>query len=85
MKMWIAYDNSRAHLPYAWADSAAELARLLGVNDSTVRSCIHNKKKGACVDSKYACVELEDDDDELYRAGGRQRPYRRAFGGNTYK
>ena len=62
--MWIAYDDSRARLPVAWADSAAALSRMVGVSDLTIRSTACRGLSGEYGNPKYMKVEVEDEDDD---------------------
>ena len=63
MKVYIAYDNSPARLPVAWADSQAKLARLIGADPSTIGKGIRRFLQGA-LNGHYAVVEVEDDSDD---------------------
>lgn len=65
MTMWIKYDQSRARLPVAWADSAVKLARITGNNAGRIRSSWSDYKRGVSNDTYYAKVDLPDDDPEL--------------------
>lgn len=62
--MWIAYDQSRARLPYAWTDSAASLAKIVGVSPDTIRAEASRSRNGLLKDGRYARVDFEEDEDE---------------------
>lgn len=54
MKLYIAYSRDKYHLPVAVADSAGELARMIGKSKNTVLSAISHGI------TAYAKVEVED-------------------------
>lgn len=56
MALYMVVTQDKYELPLAVADSPAELARMLGVKSSVIRSAIsHSKKKG--FKSKYVKVD----------------------------
>lgn len=66
MTVWIMYDDSRARLPIAMADSSMGLALKTGANVKTIRSIASRQKHGIIQSGRFACVELGDDDDDYH-------------------
>jgi ribosomal protein L7Ae-like RNA K-turn-binding protein len=62
--VWVAYESSKARLPYAIAPTAAELGRLIGVNPTTIQSNWIKYRKGILKTVKYAMVYVGGSDDE---------------------
>lgn len=60
MKLWVMYDKSPERLPIAVADSAHNLARLVGLKVHTVWSIENRTRHGenGCIE----CVIVDDDD-----------------------
>ena len=59
-KIFVAYSEQPPHLPVAVADSGAELARIMGVNQSTIFNVIGRARRAGTV-RRYACVLVDDD------------------------
>ncbi len=60
MKLYIAIDRSDEYeLIVAVADSAEELADMVGVNANTIRSSLCKVRKGTYKNSQYMEVEIE--------------------------
>ena len=61
--LYMEVTKDKYELPVAVADSAAALARLVGVGKSSISQCMCHTKKygGKC---KYIKVVLEDEEDE---------------------
>lgn len=60
--LWMMVDLNDNELPLAVADSAAELARLAGVREATIRANISNSRRLGCR-CRYVKVEAEDDNE----------------------
>lgn len=56
--VWIAYSNRPPGLPVAVADTAKELAAIIGVSCSTVRGCWMRYQRGKCLRTRYHKVLL---------------------------
>ena len=56
--VWVAYGKDRAKLPIAVADTAAELARLVGTTRNTVESLASKYRKGRIPWSRYQRVKI---------------------------
>lgn len=63
MRVWVAYDKSRARLPIAVADSAAELALMVHANKNNVKTMASKLRHGVLNSSRFACVDIEEDED----------------------
>lgn len=59
MAIWMQVTLDEYELPLAVADSATELARLIGVTKNAVCTGVYHAKKGGR--SRYVKVEEEDD------------------------
>ena len=62
--VYMAVTQDKYELPYAWADSAWELARMLGVTVYPILHATGRKEKRPIKNSKYKCVYVNDQDDE---------------------
>jgi len=62
MTLFMMIDNNNCELPMAVADSKSELARMLGIKQSTITRNMASARKGICR-AKYIEIECEDDDD----------------------
>ena len=60
MTLWMLVTNDKYELPIAVADSAADLARMLGINANTIYSAVCRTDKLGYW-SRYVRVEVEDD------------------------
>lgn len=56
--VWVAYDNSKARLPVAIAESGAELARIMGVSASAVHSTASKLSHGVLAEPRFARVYI---------------------------
>lgn len=70
MRIWLAVTQDKYQLPVAVADTAAELARMMGVRQSTVISSISRQKQRAKnlksnrgQKKRYFCITIDDDDE----------------------
>lgn len=61
MKVWVAYDRSRAHLPIAVADTLAELAAITGRTETHIKTVWSKYKHGIVKNTCFAQVEIEED------------------------
>lgn len=59
--LYMKVTNDKYELPVAIADSAAELARMVGVKAQTVQSCICRMKSGK--NCGYYKIVVEDDEE----------------------
>lgn len=55
-KIWMVVDSTRYHLPVAVADTAVELAKIVGVSPQTIRESVRKPK------SKYLRIEIKEDE-----------------------
>lgn len=62
MKLWMFVDEYS--FPIATANTAGELARMLGASEYTIRSIACRVNKGEYKNGKYVCVECGDDETE---------------------
>lgn len=62
--LYIKVSRDKYELPVAVAETAGELARMLGVSEGMIRSRISNAKKGYRGKSVYRLVEWEEEDGE---------------------
>ena len=72
--VWVAYDKSKLRLPIASADTSKELARIVGVSVSTVRSEAARFLQGGCTKEKgarFAKIEIEEDEDDRAMEAGK--------------
>lgn len=61
MYLYIKVTKDKYELPLAVAGSVAELARITGANENTIRSIICRYEKGQKKRSIYQRVEVEDE------------------------
>lgn len=61
MYLYMKVTKDKYEFPVAIADSAAELARMVGVKTQTVQSCICRTKPGE--NCGYFKVKVEDEDE----------------------
>lgn len=57
-KLWIYTDGTEYSLPLMVCDSAAELARKLGVTDNTVRKRAYNQRHSKTPERRVEVVEI---------------------------
>lgn len=62
--LYMAVTQDKYELPYAWSDSAWELAQMLGVTVYPILHATGRKEKRPIKNSKYKCVYVNDQDDE---------------------
>lgn len=62
--LYTAVTQDKYELPYAWADSAWELARMLGVTVFPILHATNKRDKQYTENSKYKLVWVDDRDDE---------------------
>lgn len=63
-KMYMMVTSDEYQLPLAFADNAAELARMVGLRNPTfVVNAIHNNKKRHLKKCKYVEVIFDDDEE----------------------
>ena len=60
-QIWMKVTMDEYELPVAVANTAAELARILGVSEGSMRSWIYRARRDGykCC---YVCVKIEEDD-----------------------
>lgn len=68
MKIWLAVTQDKFEFPVAIADSARELAQMVGVKPITILSSVSRSRKctrktNRGIRRKYFVVEVEDDDE----------------------
>ena len=61
MKQYIAVTKDEFELPYAIADTQADLARMLGVDPQSVRKAFFSIRHGKCTKTRYREVEIDDE------------------------
>lgn len=61
MKLFIATDGTEYELPIAIADTAVELAKMVGVTPDRVYHGVADSKRGRS--RRYVSVEIGEDDD----------------------
>lgn len=54
--VWVAYRKKKPYLPFAVADSAAELAELVGVKESSIREDNSRFRNGKKKKERFLCV-----------------------------
>lgn len=54
--VWVAYRREKPYLPFAVADTAAELAKLVGVGEATVLVENWRWRKGKKKKERFVCV-----------------------------
>ncbi len=59
--VWVGYEKKPPYLPCAVADSAGELARLMGVTENTVRAAWCHYQAGKLPKSRYHKVRILED------------------------
>ena len=62
--LYMAVTQDKYELPYAWADSAWELAQMLGVTVYPILHATVSKDNRPIKNSKYKLVWVNDQDDE---------------------
>lgn len=62
MTIWMKVTADEYELPMAVADSAAELARMVGCNENCIYSVVSKIKKGKTKHGRYRKVEVDDDE-----------------------
>ena len=60
-KVYMAVSKDEYELPYAVADSQAELAKMLGVDPQSVRKAFFSIRHGKCTRTRYREVEIDDE------------------------
>lgn len=58
--VWVAYGKDRARLPITVADTAGELARIVGVKRNNVESQASKYRKGVLKWSRYQRVRITE-------------------------
>lgn len=61
--MWVGYAKAKPHLPVCIADSAEELAALMGVTVSTVTVSWSRFWRGLTKSTRYAMVFIDNDNE----------------------
>ena len=76
MKLWVAVTQDEYELPVAVADTARELAEMLGVKTMTVVSDVSRYRRKH-IKTRFRCVEVEDDGDiqPVKRRKAPQKPF----------
>ena len=64
MIIWMKVTRDKYELPVAVADSAAELARKLGVSKGSIESSASQQKRGLNLHSIYRRVEVDDEEEK---------------------
>lgn len=59
MEVWVALSNDKYRLPVAVADSAVELARMVGVTAETIRSSVYHARVNNR-NSRFVKVDIGD-------------------------
>ena len=62
--VYMAVTQDKFDLPYAWAESAWELASMLGVDVTSILHAVGRREKNPRKNSKYKLVWVSDSDDE---------------------
>jgi len=62
--VWMMVSKDKFELPEAIADSAGELARIVGISEDTIYSTVSHMKAGRLKSGRFRRVEIEEDDDE---------------------
>lgn len=62
--VYMAVTKDQYELPYAWADSAWELARILGISVYPILHATGKREKRPTKKSKYQLVYVSDEDEE---------------------
>ena len=65
MKLYLAVTKDEYELPYAIADTQADLARILGVDPQSVRKAFYDMRNGRGYKrTKYREVEIDEEYDD---------------------
>lgn len=59
--VWMKVTNDELELPVAVADSAVELAKILGVNPNSIASIYSKYQSGIAKSCRYRKVVIDDD------------------------
>ena len=59
--MWMAVTADEYEYPIAIADSSTELAEMLGISPSTIRTNLHRRKNGAVSGRRILKVRKDDE------------------------
>lgn len=59
--LWMKVSDDEYQLPLAVANSATELARMVGTTPNALSSAIYRNRKGECKKTTYVKVEVTDD------------------------
>ena len=62
--VYMAVTQDKYELPIAWAESAWELARMLGVDATSILHAVGRREKNPRNESKYKLVWVSDQDDD---------------------
>ncbi len=60
-RLYMAVSKDEYELPYAIADSQADLARMLGIDPQSVRKAFYDLRHGRCAKTRYREVEIDDE------------------------
>lgn len=61
MNVWIAVTHDKYELPYAVADSARELAQMLGISYKTIQTTRRRYRLGETKYCRYQKVTVDDE------------------------
>lgn len=63
--VWMMVTQDEYALPVVWAESAGELARILGIDRGSVLRSVYNYRHGRCKSlyPRYIKVEIEEGED----------------------
>ena len=64
MKVWMKVTDDELELPIAVANSAKELAQILGIEKQTIYAAISRFRSGERGYCPYRVVEIEEEDDD---------------------
>ena len=59
--VWMAVSQDKLSLPVAIADTAKELAELLGTTENNVKSSASKSKHGVYKNSRYIAVRIDEE------------------------
>ena len=62
--VYMVVTQDKYELPIAWAESARELARMLGVDVTSILHAVGRHEKSPRKESKYKLVWVSDQDDD---------------------
>ncbi len=62
--VWMQVTRDKYELPVAVADTAVELARIVGTNSNNVRSAVAHVNRGDKKWSRFVRVEIDENDQE---------------------